>query len=273
VSNLPSRVNLPGANRLSIITAMIMLAYSLNRFMEIPAQSIELQLPGLYIAFEVNNSLITALLVAGLAAAGADWLLRDHPALNNQPILPHVLLPAVTALVVGIPLNQLTKGFGWWLGLLAGTAAMVLVLVGEYIAINTTDVRQPLVAAGLSAVAFAIYLILTANLRAVGTRLFFILPAIFVATWLVSLRSLNLRLHGPWVVYESAIIALVVGQLAAAIHYWPLTPVRFGLILIGPAYALTSLFSGLIEEKPTRMLLIEPAIVLGFSWLGALFLS
>jgi hypothetical protein len=80
-------------------------------------------------------------------------------------------------------------------------------------------------------------------------------------------------LHGPWVVYESAIIALVVGQLAAAIHYWPLTPVRFGLILIGPAYALTSLFSGLIEEKPTRMLLIEPAIVLGFSWLGALFLS
>ncbi|HSQ17766.1 MAG TPA: hypothetical protein VLM83_08725 [Anaerolineales bacterium] len=273
VSNLPSRGNLPGANRLSIITAMIMLAYSLNRFMEIPAQSIELQLPGLYIAFEVNNSLITALLVAGLAATGADWLLRDHPALNNQPILPHVLLPAVTALAVGIPLNQLTKGFGWWLGLLAGTAAMVLVLVGEYIAINTTDVRQPLVAAGLSAVAFAIYLILTANLRAVGTRLFFILPAIIVATWLVSLRSLNLRLHGPWVVYESAIIALVVGQLAAAIHYWPLTPVRFGLILIGPAYALTSLFSGLIEEKPTRMLLIEPAIVLGFSWLGALFLS
>ena len=110
-------------------------------------------------------------------------------------------------------------------------------------------------------------------MRAAGTRLFFILPALVVATWLVSLRSLNLRLHGVWVVYESAIVALVVAQLAAAIHYWPLTPIRFGLILLGPAYALTSLFSGLIEEKPARKLVVEPAIVLGLSWLGAVLLA
>jgi hypothetical protein len=251
---------------------MIMLAYSLNRFMEIPTRTLELQLPGLYLEFEINDSILTAILVAGLTAVGTDWLLRDHPARQNQHIIPHLMLPAVTALVIGIPLNQFASGIAWWLGLLTGTVILLMVLVAEYIAIDALDARQPLAAAGLSAVAFTIYLILASAIRAGGIRLFFNLPMLVVATWLVSLRSINLRLHGPWVVYESAIIALVVGQLAAAIHYWPLTPVRFGLILLGPAYALTSLFGGLIEERTTRDLVIEPAVVLGISWLGALLL-
>jgi len=267
------RSNFPNTERLSVVTAVIMLAYALNRFVEIPAQVIELQIPGLYLEFEINDSIMTALLVAGLAATGADWLLRDHPGRNKQRVFPHMLLPAVTALVIGIPLNQMDFGIAWWGGLLAGTILLVLVFMGEYIVIDAQDVRQPLAAASLSAVAFAIYLVLATTLRGAGTRLFFILPALIAATWLVSIRSLYLRLHGLWVVYESAIIALIVGQLAAALHYLPLTPLRFGLILLGPAYALTSLFSGLIEEKPTPKLLVEPAIVIGISWLGALILA
>lgn len=273
VNEPTTRGNFPDADRLSVVAAVIMLAYALNRFMEIPTRLLELQLPGLYLEFEINDSILTALLVAGLAAAGTDWLLRDHPGRNNQRVLPHTLLPAVTALVIGIPLNQMTFGISWWGGLLAGTILLVLVLVAEYIVIDTQDTRQPLAAASLSAVAFAIYLVLATTLRGAGTRLFFILPALMAATWLVSIRSLYLRLHGLWVVYESAIIALIVGQLAAAIHYLPLTPLRFGLILLGPAYALTSLFSGLIEEKPPQKLLIEPAIVMGIAWLGALILA
>lgn len=267
------RGNYPNAERLSVVAAVIMLAYALNRFMEIPARAIELQIPGLFLEFEVNDSIITAVLVAGLAATGADWLLRDHPGRNNQRLFAHMLLPAVTALVIGIPLNQMDFGIAWWAGLLAGTVVLVLVLVAEYIVIDAQDVRQPLAAASLSAVAYAIYLVLATTLRGAGTRLFFILPALIMATWLVSLRSLYLRLHGQWVVYEAAIIALVVGHLAAAIHYWPMTPIRFGLVLLGPAYALTSLFSGLIEERPKKKLLVEPAIVIGLSWLGALLLG
>jgi hypothetical protein len=33
-------------------------------------------------------------------------------------------------------------------------------------------------------------------------------------------------------------IALVIGQVAAALHYWPLSPLRFGLLILGLAYAL-----------------------------------
>lgn len=263
----------PSLERLSVSAAVIMLSYALGRFIEIPAQTIALQIPGLFLEFKVNDSLLTALLVAGLAATGADWLLRDHPGRERQMLLPHLLLPAVTALVIGIPLNQMDFGLAWWAGLIAGMLLLILTLVAEYIVIDAQDVLQPLAAASLSAVAFAIYLVLVTALRAAGTRLFFILPALILATWLVSLRSLNLRLHGLWVVYECLIIALVIGQLAAALHYWPLAPIRFGLILLGPAYALTSLFSGLIEEKPSQKLILEPVIVLALSWLGALIMA
>jgi hypothetical protein len=273
VSEIASSRNFPSTERLSVVAAVIMLAYALNRFMEIPAQTVAIQIPGLFLEFEVNDSILTALLVACLAATGADWLLRDHPGRQNQQLFHHLFLPAATALVIGVPLNQMDFGIAWWAGLIAGMLLLVLVLVAEYIVIDKQDMRQPLAAASLSAVSFAIYLVLATALRAAGTRLFFILPALIIATWLVSLRSLNLRLHGLWVVYECVIIALVVGQLAAALHYWPLAPIRFGLILLGPAYGLTSLFSGLIEEKPTQKLLVEPAIVLGLSWLGALILA
>lgn len=273
VNRVSAGRNVPNLERLSVLAATIMLAYALNRFMEIPARTFELQLPGIFISTELNDNILTALLVAALTAAGVDWLFRDHPTQSGKRILPHLLLPATTALMIGIPLNQLSAGVLWWVGLLFGTVVLVAVILAEYVVLDEQDTRYPLAAAGLSAVAFTIYLILASALRAAGTRLFFMLPTVLLATWLVSLRSLNLRLHGEWVVYEAAIVAFLVGQLAAATHYWPLAPVRFGLILLGPAYALTGLFTGLIEVRRRRELLLEPILVLGISWIGALILS
>ena len=67
-------------------------------------------------------------------------------------------------------------------------------------------------------------------------------------------------------------IALVIGQVTAALHYWPLSPVAFGLGVLGPAYALTSLITGLVEGESPRKALLEPALVLIFTWGGALWL-
>jgi hypothetical protein len=82
---------------------------------------------------------------------------------------------------------------------------------------------------------------------------------------------INLRLHGEWTLIESAIIALVVGQIAAAFYYWPLAPMTFGLVLLGPAYALISLFCNLIEEKPFRQVVLEPIVSILIAW-GAAFI-
>jgi hypothetical protein len=266
-----SRQNLPNIDLMSILAAMIVLAYTLERFIDLPSWQISRQLPGLYIELNINVTMITSLLVACMTAAGANWLMRSHPASQGKVALQHAILPALTALVIGIPLSRVPVGIGWWLGLISGTFILVLVIIAEYIAVDLEDIRLPFANAALSAVSFALFLLLAGALRAAGVRLLFITPALILADWLVSLRVTNLRLHGEWTIYESAIIALVIGQIAAAFYYWPLSPITFGLVLLGPSYALISLFCNLIEEKPVRQVIFEPIISIVIAW-GAAFI-
>jgi hypothetical protein len=254
--------HLPEADRLSILAATILLAYALANFVRLPIRDLDLQLPGFYLAIQINARTVVAVLVAGLTASGADWLLRTHPSVRGHSTFEHWLVPALTSLVIGVPLSQISGAPQWWLGFFMGGALLMLVLVAEYITIDPEDVRQPIASAGLTTVAFALYLILAIALRYSGARLFLILPALAFAAWLVSLRTLHLRLHGRWMFLQAGVVALVCAQAAAALHYMPLSPVSFGLLLIGPAYALTSLLANLAEGTPLRQAILEPFIVL-----------
>jgi hypothetical protein len=237
-------------------------AYALANFVRLPARELAVQLPGVYLAVEINARTVVAVLVAVLTASGADWLLRTHPSLHGHSTFKHWLVPALTALVIGVPLSQISGAPQWWLGFIAGGALLMLVLVAEYITIDPDDVRQPIASAGLTAVSFALYLILAIALRFSGVRLFLLLPALSLAAWLVSLRTLHLRLHGRWVFLQAGVVALICGQAAAALHYLPLSSISYGLLLIGPAYALTSLLANLAEDEPLRQAVLEPLIVL-----------
>lgn len=253
---------MPDANRLSVLAAIILLAYALARLVNFPVRDIEVQLPGFYLVLEINIRTIIALLVAGLAATGADWLLRDHPSIKEQKTFEHWILPALTAYVIGLPLYQLALGFQWWLGFAIGGTLLMLVLVAEYISLDPDDVRHPAASLGLTAVSFALYLTLAIVLRYSGLRLFLTLPALTLAAGLVSLRTLHLRLQGHWAWLESGTITLICAQLAASLHYLPLSPVAYGLLLLGPAYAITSTIANLAEGKTLPQSLVEPAIVL-----------
>ena len=146
----------------------------------------------------------------------------------------------------------------------------MLVFLAEYIVVEPSAPNYAIATAGLTALSFAVYLILTTALRFSGARLFLLAPAIFVAAGLVSLRTLHLRVGQKWEFNWALGIALVCTQIGAGLHYWPVSPVQFGLALLGPLYALSSLTSNLLEGIPLRRAMIEPLIALGLSW-GAAF--
>lgn len=273
VSEVSGVRNLPDRDRLSVLIAVILLSYSLTHFVEIPPWEPAVQLPGFYLEISISIQNIVLILVASLTASGADWLFHDHPALQGRSTIPYWLLPSLTSFGIGLPLMQLPLGVMWWVGLMLGGIILALVLVGEYISIDSGDIRQPIAAAILTAVSFALFLLLAIGFHIAELRLFLLLPGVVIGTWLVSVRSLHLRLHGEWAVYESAIIAFIVAQIAAGIIYWPLAPVTFGILLLGPTYALNSLFIGFIEERPLKSLLVEPAIALAVAGGVALWIS
>jgi hypothetical protein len=263
---------LPDPDRLSIIAATILLAYASTNFINLPSRTFGLQLPSFYLAVNINVRTVIALIVAGLTATGADWLLNDHPALQGKRTFQHWLLPALTAWVIGIPLYLLPFGTQWLVAFALGGALLMLVLVAEYIAVDPEDNRYTIASAGLTAVSFAIFMVLAIALRSAGIRLFLTLPALTLASLLVVLRTLNLRLGGLWAIMLSLALALIIAQIAAGLHYLPLSPTKYGLALIGPAYALTTFIGNLVERIPLRRAIIGPVLVLIIVWGAALWI-
>lgn len=263
---IAERNHLPDTNRLSVLAATILLAYALLPFVKIPETRFAFEVSGILFTYQLSLTTITSLLNSALAAAGTDWLLRGHPHLGRQKTFQHWLLPALTTWVIGVPLGTLAVGWQWWTVLAFGGLLLVLVLVAEYIAVDLNDVRHTPAAIGLTAVSFALFLILAITLAAAGSRLYVLLPWLMLAIFLVALRTLYLRLGGRWCFSWSLGVALVVAQAAAGLHYWPISPLRFGLLVLGFAYALTSAAGAIEEKRSWRTLWIEPAVMVVILW-------
>jgi hypothetical protein len=72
-----------------------------------------------------------------------------------------------------------------------------------------------------------------------------------------------LRLDGRWCFAWSVAIAFIAGQAAAGLHYLPLSPLAFGLMLAGLGYGLTSLAAGIETESKGLRLWLEPGLMFG----------
>ncbi len=264
--------NLPDANQVGVVAAVVLLSYALTHLVNAPAVTLAVQLPGFYFTYPLTLGTAMTLIAASLTASGMDWLLHSHPSVAGQRTLEHWLLPTLTAFVVGALLNILPAGPAWWVGFAVSAGLIVAVLVAEYVALDPGAPLYPLASAGLIALSYALFLLLTIALGLGGARLFLVLPAVFVASGLVALRTLHLRLSGRWEFPWALGIGLICTQLAAGLHYWPLTPLQFGLLLLSPLYALTALAVRLGEDVPLRSALAEPALILAGLWAAAILL-
>ena len=257
---------LPDPTRVSILTAAVLLAFALTRVITAPHLDVYIPLGKLSFTLTFNLNTLIVLLAAGFTAAGMGWLLRTHPSLEKSETREHWLLPTLTVLVIGVALYTLPLTAVWWLGFGLGAAILLLVFFAEYVAVDSTDARYLFATAILTVLVFVIFLILAVALKASNARLVLVAPALFLGSGLAALRTLHLRLNERWE-YGGAIgVAVVITQVGAALHYMPLTPVRFGLVLIGLAYALTMLAVSLAEGNPFRRAFVEPTVMLALLW-------
>jgi len=267
IQPMTERRYLPEPSRVSVLTASVLLAFALTRVLT--AQhlfSILLPLGIFKLKLMINLNTVIVLLACGVTATGMDWLLRTHPSLEKGETREHWLLPTLTVLVIGIALSTLPNTPIWWLGFGLGAAIFVVVALSEYIVVDSNDARYPLATAILTVLAFVIFLILAVALNAAHARLIMVVPALFLAGGLAALRTLHLRLNERWEYAWAFGIGLVAAQLSASLHYLPLTPVRFGLALLAPLYALTVLAVSLAEGRPFRRAFVEPTIMLVLFW-------
>jgi hypothetical protein len=263
---------LPSANRIGTLIASVLLAFALTRLIQSPRFTLSITLPGFYFAYPLTLSSAMTLLAAALTATGMDWLTRDHPTLGQKPNIEHLMLPTLTTFVIGAPLALLSNGTAWWVVFFMSAILLAGVFLAEYIAIDASAPPYAFARAGLTALAYALFLILATSLRFSGARMFLLVPVIFIVATLISLRILHLdgtdRWDFPWAIG----ISIVCVQIGAGLHYWPLTPIQFGLALTGPLYALTMLYASLAENIPLRRAAISPAVIVVLAWVTVYFL-
>lgn len=268
---------LPDLNHLSLLVSTILLAYTLTHFVSIPALEINLSLLGIYFPITINFSTLVSWLVAGLTASGTAWLLQSHPSFLDRPTLSttgHWLLPSLTALVLLRAINLLSFGGAWWIAAVGSGVLLTLVFTAEYIALDDSSryyIAAEICITGLSIVLF---LILSISLHASETRLFYRVPVLSFAGLLVFLRIINLRQPGKWALIEGSVPFLIILELAAGLHYWPVGSISFGLALTGPLYALVEVNDSLPGQgRPFQpQTLIWPGLILFLSWGVALLL-
>jgi len=257
---------LPDSNRVGVLLATVLLAYALTRLLRTPEFTLEMQLPGFYIKYPLSLNTAMVVMAAGLTATGMDWLLRSHPSLGNTRTIQHWLLPTLATFIIGIPLTILSPGIVWWVGFGVGALLLALIFLAEYIVVDPSAPNYAIATAGLTALSFAVFLILTIALRYGSARLFLLAPALFIASGLVSLRTMHLRASQKWEFNWALGIALIITQIGAGLHYWPVSPVQYGLALLGPLSALSTLTGNLVEGVPPRRAMVEPLFALGLSW-------
>lgn len=257
---------LPDSDRVGVLTATVLLAFAVTHLIQAPEFNIELQLPGFFLLLPLNLSTAMTVLTAGLTATGMDWLLHSHPSLNGRPTYQWWILPTLTTFVIGVPLSILPGGGTWWVGFLVAGIFLFFVFVAEYVVVDPGAPYYAASIAGLTAVSYTLFLILAVALRYSSARLYLLLPALFLAAFLASLRIVHLRLSGRWEYAWSVGIAFVCIQIAAGLHYLPLSPIQFGLMLVGLLYSLTSFGMNLLEDQPARRAILEPAVIVSLCW-------
>jgi hypothetical protein len=153
-----------------------------------------------------------------------------------------------------------------------GILLVVLVLIAEYIALDPADARQPVAAAGLSGLAYTLFLILGISVASIDLRLYLRLPAVLLGGALVSVRVLQLNTR-QWKWAMASVSGLVITQLAAGLHYHPITPVSYGLALLGPVYAINTFLTNYQENQPLRGAVLLPGVILAAVWVLAFFVG
>ena len=260
--------SLPDINRLSIISAVIMLAFALTQVASFPAQMISFSIFGIVLEFLLDFGTVITLFTAVLAAVGVDWLIQSHPEKERQHAIlensRHWLIPIFTTLVIGVVLNSFAGGPYWWVIYGLGSLILIAVFIAEYNVVSLDESNPPLATIGLTGLSFVLFFLLAISVFSANLRLYIRLPLLALGAMLAISRSLHLR-TGQWYPVWALVNSLVVSEIVVGFHYLPLSPLQFGLMLVGMAYSLTSIVTGIKETRKRWALWGEPLVMLFFT--------
>jgi hypothetical protein len=259
---------------LSTLAALIMLAFGLARIIVLPSIQMELAILNILIPLSINTRSVMLVLAAMLSVTGADWLAQSHPrAPSGRRAVERWILPGLTALGIGSVLTRLSGGWQLWLGLMITTLFLLSVFLAEFLTIDPDDPRRVPAAYGLEILAYVLVFGTAFGFHIIELRVVFLLPAALLASSAVAWRLFRLRQPETRSLLHAALIGWAFTQLAVALHYWPLPPVRGSLFLVLVFYLGVTAEGYILRNQLASSRLIELGAIAGIGITAILFLT
>lgn len=251
-------------SRFSILLAFLALGFSLIYL--IPAELSPEQFQVFVFKFRINFFSFIPLMLALLTAVGAVWVFVTHSRWDSESVsivkfFPHITLPFIASLILGIVLSQSARSLIWWVVLLLGYLILFLLLRAEFVLIGQDDTGQIQYNLIVISFSYGMFLIFTTALKNSNMRMFLQMILIFASAFFVTFRTLSIWQRRENKMQETVIISLLLTELAVALHYLFIAPLQYGLILTGGLYSLTS-WVNLYQENKKWHLYKEPLFMM-----------
>ncbi|MCS7179590.1 MAG: hypothetical protein RML46_09440 [Anaerolineae bacterium] len=254
-------------DRLSVLIALILLTSVLLRFIQLPQVTRRLHLLGSPLEVNLTGTGFLVILVAGLAAAGARYVLMAHPDAPDRLPRPLYLSWVLPGLLGGMAayLVELAPAEALWVGGLF--LAMVLIgwaVAAEFAALSPRHPAATRARLGLNILAYLLalaffYLIYRTRARSLVTATGVTLVAFLVALDLLGVAETRARR----VALYAAIIGLIVGEATWALNYWRVDNWTGSLILLLFFYLTTGIVQQYLMDR------LKPAVLLEFGLVTA----
>lgn len=232
---------------------MVIITYTMLRMVILPALRFDLVIFGILININVDTQFIMLVLAALLMAAGADWLIQSHPShRKGTPTFKHWIIPAMASLAAGAILAGIPEGPALWIGLPLASILLMAVLVAEFIAYDPEDPRRILSGIILTGLSYFLLLGVMYAIQASELRAVYAVPLSFLSSLAIGWRLLKLSDPGTSVFVYSAVLAMVVAETIWALHYWPIPPLRTGLLFCLVMYLGKNLIEAMLAQRLDR---------------------
>ena len=256
---------MPDRDKLSVSVSLILVGLALSRFVELPEGrrlvSLSFTVLGSPLTLELSRSWLMAPLLAGLACAGTDSILRSHP-LPQGSTFAFWILPGLTTLLATVLLPR-APAWPYWLGGLALTGLFLsLIIVAEYRTVDPADPRYNLARLGLNVAAYLIALVLFALIYRIKARALLSATATAAGSGLLALELLRDTRQSPRRTgLYALIVGLVMGEVIWALNYWRMRSLTAGMSLLLTFYVLTGLSQQAVLGRLSRRVLLEFGLV------------
>jgi VanZ family protein len=264
---------MPVYERISALVSLTLLGLLLLFLIELPTRELSFIVLGSPLSLQLSQRGLTALLLAGMACAGADAVVRLHPASRSARLSNRFLfwiLPGLLALLSAFLLPLAPERWLWAGGLAATGLLLSGVILAEYHTTDPVNRHYELARQGLNVVTYAVGLVLFIFIYQTRARSVISATALLIVSSLLALEMLRAprlpsrqaRPDRPGLTWiYASLVGLLIGEAAWALNYWRASGLTAGLLLLLIFYFLTGLAQQRILGRFTWRTLAEYALV------------